>query len=199
MDARPSEPQADDLVEELSSTAERTYPYQEGRAIQKVRYSHDAMIDAILADPSISQMRLAQMFGYTAGWVSLVMSSNAFRERYIARRAELVDPRITATMEERFQAITARSLEVLQEKLSAPASVVPDALALKAAELGAKALGLGGNAPPPPVIVAPDYLDRLASRLVALKRRTYNPGEVVDVQSSEVVQGPVEDGNELQP
>lgn len=158
------------------------YRYQEGRAIEKVRYSHDAMIDMIVANPWVSQNKLAEVFGYTPAWVSLVMSSNAFKERLAARKAELVDPTIVSSVEERFQAMVTRSLEVLQEKLSAPASVVPDQLALRAVELGAKALGLGGNAPPPPVQVPSDHLDRLAQRLVALQQQTVPQGVVYEVQ-----------------
>ena len=162
------------------------YPYQEGRAIGKVRYSHDAMIDMIVANPWVSQNKLAEVFGYTPAWVSLVMSSNAFKERLAARKAELVDPTIVSSIEERFQAMVTRSLEVLQEKLSAPASVVPDQLALRAVELGAKALGLGGNAPPPPVQVPSDHLDRLAQRLVALQQQTVPQGVVYEVQVEDV-------------
>jgi hypothetical protein len=146
------------------------YPYQEGRAIQKVRYTHDAMVDEIVRNPAVSQNELAAVFGYTPTWVSLVLSSDAFQERLAQRKGELVDPTIRASLEERFRSLTRRSLEVLQEKLQQPANAVPDQLALRAAELGAKALGLGGNAPPQAPSVPVDHLDRLAQRLLALQR-----------------------------
>lgn len=172
---------------QTDGTPEVRYPYQEGRAVAKVRYSHDAMIDMIIANPWVSQNKLAEVFGYTPAWVSLVMSSNAFKERLAARKAELVDPALVTSIEERFKALVTRSLEVLQEKLSAPASVVPDGLALRAVELGAKALGLGGNAPPPPVQVPSDHLDKLAQRLVALQQRTL-PGDVVyEIEDAKIV------------
>lgn len=157
-----------------------------GQAIAKVRYSHDAMIDAIVMNPAVSQNELAAMFGYTPAWVSLVMSSDAFKERLEARRAELVDPTIRATLEERFKALVTRSLEVLQEKLSQPTTAIPDNLALRAAELGAKALAIGGNAPPPAVPVPPDYLEKLADRLSTLNNR----GVTYEIQDAEVVQTP---------
>jgi hypothetical protein len=157
---------ADTLLEELRDTppAAPHYPYQEGKAIQKIRYTHDAMIDQIVMNPSISQNELAAVFGYTPAWVSLVMSSDAWKERLAARKAELVDPTIVASLNERFEAMVRRSLDVLNEKLAQPASAIPDNLALRAAELGAKALGLGGNAPPPPVPAG--RLEQLAERLV---------------------------------
>lgn len=140
------------------------------------------MIDMLVAEPWISQGELAVRFGYTQAWVSVVMSSDAFQARLAQRREELVDPTIAATLEERFRAVTKRSLEVLQEKLSAPASVIPDSLVLKAVELGAKASAIGGfgqqtplYAPPPP-----GHLDRLAERLMALQRQVRPELEVTD-------------------
>ena len=162
-----------------------TYPYQAGKAIAKVRYSHDAMIDMIVAEPWISQNQLAEKFGYTAPWVSLVMSSDAFKERLAARKAELVDPAIVATLDERFKAVVQRSLEVLSEKLSAPASVVPDQLALRAAELGVKALGMGQAQTPPPAAPMPDRLNQLAQRLVALQVNVHTQdGDVTTVEAA---------------
>ena len=190
MSATPDTPGENEQAPQNGGEAD--YPYQSGRAIQKVRYSHDAMIDMIVANPWVHQNKLAEVFGYTPAWVSLVMSSDAFRERLAARRAELVDPTIAASIEERFRSMVTRSLEVLQEKLSAPACVVPDQLALRAVELGAKALGLGGNAPPPPVQVPADHLDRLAHRLVALQQRNVPSGVVYEVQVEDAQVLPVQ-------
>ena len=134
--------------------------------IQKIRYSHDAMIDMIIANPWMSQGELANQFGYTESWTSLVMSSDAFAARLAERRAELIDPTIAASIEERFKGLAIRSLAVLQKKLENPN--VSDATALRAAELGAKALGMGNPKPPPMVVVAPDRLDVLAHRLTNL-------------------------------
>ena len=139
-------------------------------SIQKVRYSHDAMIDLIVMNPAISQGELAEVFGYTQGWVSIVINSDAFQARLEQRKAELIDPTIRVTLKERFTAVVARSLEVLQEKLAQDPSKVPDNLALRAAEMGAKALGQGGHAPPPPAPL--DHLNTLAGRLLALQGRS---------------------------
>lgn len=161
------------------------YPYQEGKAIQKVRYTHDGMIDLIVENPAISQGELAATFGYTPGWVSLVMSSDAFKERLEERRAELVDPAIRATIEERFKAMTTRSLEVLQEKLAQDAHQIPDNLVLKALELGAKGLGIGGNAPPPAPRDGGNRLEALAERLLALQSRVQG-GMTYEGQAAEI-------------
>jgi hypothetical protein len=109
----------------------------------KIRYTHDGVIDMIIAEPQISQNEIAARFGYTPSWISTVMTSDAFKARLAERKSEIVDPVLRMNMEERFRAVTERSLAVLMEKLTQPASSVPDALALQAANLGAKSLGFG--------------------------------------------------------
>lgn len=149
------------MLEELSGGALRP------QGIDKVRYSHTDMIDFIIANPGVTQNLVAARYGYTAAWVSQVMSSDAWQAAMAQRREEIVDPVLTATVEERFRGITMLSLERLKEKLSAP--VVSDQVVLRAAELGAKAMGLGGNAPPPAQVPEGDRLERLAKRLIDLQ------------------------------
>lgn len=136
--------------------------------IVRVRYTHDAMIDVLVATPMISQNELAAMFGYSAAWISTVMNSDAFQEKLLARRVEMVNPGIAQNVNERFRGLAARSLEVLQKKLDVPFQMVPDELALKVAGLAAKGLGVGGFAPAgTPSMPAPpsDRLEKLAQRL----------------------------------
>jgi hypothetical protein len=108
------------------------------------------------------------------------MASDAWQSAMAARRAELVDPVLAATIEERFRGVTLLSLERLHQKLAAPQ--VSDNVVLRAVELGAKAMGVGGNAPPPPP--SQDHLAQLANRLIELQSRvrqgvTYENAEVV--------------------
>lgn len=135
--------------------------------LAKVRYSHMDMIDFILANPGCSQNALAARYGYTAGWVSNVMASDAWQSAMAARRSEMVDPTLVATIDERFRGLTLRSITRLMEKLDAPQ--VSDQVVLRAVELGAKAMGVGGNAPPAPP--AADHLAQLANRLIDLQSR----------------------------
>lgn len=134
----------------------------------KIRYTHEAMADLILENPWISQNQLAAHFGYSPAWISTVITSDGFQSFLAARKAELVDPELRLTLEERFRALTTQSLKVLQDKLSRPADQVSDQLVLRAAELGAKSLGIGAHAPPPAQPVAADYLPAIADRLSRL-------------------------------
>lgn len=145
--------------------------------VAKVNYSHLDMIDYLLAHPGASLKDLAARYGYSIGWICNVQASDAWKSAYAARRAELVDPVLAATIAERFEGVTALSLQRLQEKLEAPQ--VSDQVVLRAVELGAKAMGLGGNAPTPS---APpqDHLARLAERLIELQSRV-RTGITIDV------------------
>tara|TARA_R110000868_G_scaffold215407_1_gene465501 strand:- start:2554 stop:3168 length:615 start_codon:yes stop_codon:yes gene_type:complete len=143
----------------------------------KMRYTHEAMADLIISEPAISQNTLAATFGFTPGWVSTVINSDAFQALLATRREEIINPELIVTVRERFQAVTAQSLRILQDKLARPADQVSDQLALRAAELGAKALGLGGNAAPPPPPNPAEYLPQLAERLMRLTGQA--PAQVV--------------------
>ena len=156
----------------------------ERKPLQKIRYTHDAMIDLMIMRPEISQGDLANIFGFTEGWVSQVINSDMFQARLALRKEQVIDPTLRLTVTERFRAVTNRSLDILQEKLSKPASQVPDNLVLKAVEIGAKALAVGGNAPPAPP--STDHLAGLADRLLALQSRARR--QYLEVQDAEVLE-----------
>lgn len=160
--------------------ASQASPAPRGARPPAIRYTHDALIDLVIAQPWISQNDIAKHFGYTPSWVSTIMTSDAFKAKLEIRKDELVDPAIRLSIEERFKAVTSRSLEVLMDKLSVPAAMVSDSLALQAAALGAKSLGMGQ---PKQVVIerGEGHLDRLAERLVALGRGARG-GEVVDAE-----------------
>ena len=115
-------------------------------AIKRVTYTHDMMIDAMLANPTISNQELATLFGYTAPWISQIKNSGAFQERLAERRKETSDPILIASIEDKFRGIVDRGLDVMAEKLNQPAGMVPADVAMKAIDLGARALGYGAKA-----------------------------------------------------
>ena len=156
----------DVLVAELIGPPARPPAAPTMGRLRRISYTHDAMIDLIIEQPELNQGQIAAHFGYTESWMSNIMASDAFQARMAARREEVIDPELKATIEERFRALVIQSLKVLQNKLNAP--MVSDQVALRAAELGAKALGIGGHAAPkPPADLG--RLERLAERLVTLQ------------------------------
>lgn len=115
-----------------------------GNRLQRVHYSHEAMIDVIIAEPTITQKELAQRFNRTMGWISIVMGSDAFQAALAKRRDDLMDPEFVATLEDRYKGLALQSLKVLSEKL---ASTENADLAVKSLEISSKALGFGARGP----------------------------------------------------
>ncbi len=111
-------------------------------AIERVKYSHDAMIDMIIACPGAKQGQLAVQFGYTEAWVSRIINSDAFQARLAERKGDLIDPTLVASVDEKLRALASKSLDVVLEKLALTNS--PD-MGLKALEITTRALGYGAR------------------------------------------------------
>lgn len=156
--------------------------------IAKVSYTHDAMIDMIIARPGISQNELAARFGYTASWISQIISSDSFQSALAKRREQLVDPVIAAEVKTQFEALVLRSLDILQQKLNRPALEIPDNLALRALEIGSRAAGYGakdpGAAPAATPVEVNIHLEQLGGGLVQLLQRKKREAEAIDVGTS---------------
>lgn len=152
----------------------KAWPSPAPQAIQKLHYTHDAMIDLIIANPAIHQNELAARFGYTASWVSTLMATDAFQNRLAERTKELVDPAIRASVEEQFKGMVLRSLDILRQKLDKPAADIPDNLALRTLELSSRALGYGARVETPPTQVGVSvevHLEQMGDNLVKLLQR----------------------------
>lgn len=147
--------------------------------LARIRYSHLDMIDCLISNPAMSQNELAARYGYTPAWISNIMASDAWKSMFAARRAEIVDPVITQTVEERTEAMIIRSHERIMAQLDKPDC--PANVALKAFELGARAKGMGNQPPAPPPTVD---LSKLAERLIELnpKGNVYE-GQVISTTS----------------
>lgn len=147
MSADPVETMLDQLLNEKTeqSSANNTSTVHSQGVIKRINYSHKAMIDMILANPGISQNALAATFGYSVSWISQVMSSDAFQSALAERSADIIDPTLRLTVEERFKGLALRSMEILQEKLSKSPDMVPDQLAVRVLEVASRAAGYGAK------------------------------------------------------
>lgn len=109
----------------------------------KLNYTHEDCIDAILANPTISQNELATRYGYTQSWISLIINSDAFQAALAKRRDEVLSPELKATVEERFRALITESQRVLLESLHS--KTCPPNLALGTLQVASKAMGYGAR------------------------------------------------------
>lgn len=141
--------------------------------IKKISYTHDAMIDLMIARPMISGNELAAIFGYTAAWISTVRCSDSFKARYAQRRAEIVGPELVQSVEAHFHGVLHRSMEVLAEKLSKSPDEVSDSTCLRAVELSSRALGYGASQPPQVNVQVnvDQHLEKMGDNLTKLLQR----------------------------
>lgn len=162
-----------------------TWPSGARRGISEVHYTHDAMVDLILGNPAISQNLLAQHFGYTASWISQIISSDAFQARLAERTQQLVDPILLQSVEARFKALVLRSQEILMEKLNRPTDEVPDQLALRTLELSSRAAGYGARqeTPPASAVNISVHLESMGENLTRLLRK--KKLEALDMESAD--------------
>ena len=154
-------------------------------AISKVRYTHDAIIDEILVDPAISQGELSRRFGFSQGWMSIIINSDAFKERLAERKGELIDPKIKASVEDRLEALAKGALDRLMDRIESSVPLKPLEL-VAIAKLGA---GDRANRPAGPpvsnnlyVFTAPPGAENSTTWLQN-SSRAKAPGAVVDVQT----------------
>lgn len=121
-------------------TPEATIPVATtpGRTIRHT-YTHEAMIDLILADPTVTPKELGEVFGYSAGWVSRVLGSDTFQFRLAERKAQLVDPIVAGRLNARLTGVAMQSLEIVSQKLDAEDSAT---YALEALTIAQKAMCL---------------------------------------------------------
>lgn len=108
--------------------------------IGKVNYSHDTIIDLILADPMINQTQIAKITGYTNSWLSIMINSPAFQMRLAERKGELIDPQIMASFEDKLRNLATMSAEVLETEMARAPTFER---AIKVLGVTAKSLGYG--------------------------------------------------------
>lgn len=108
---------------------------------------HEALADAILADPTLKRRDLAKMLDRSETWVTIIQGCDAYKEYFARRKQEIVDPVLIGMVEERF---------TLDERVDGAAKTAMDKLIsrldsgekLKTHELVSIAkLGVGENKP----------------------------------------------------
>lgn len=98
------------------------------------------MIDLIIREPTVSMAELGTLFGYSAGWVSRVVASDAFQARLEQRKAKLVDPHVAQSLNERLTGVVIHSVDLISQKLGDEQSA---AFAMDALGVASAALGMG--------------------------------------------------------
>lgn len=88
------------------------------KGIIRLTYTHEAMIDLILQEPTVTYEELSEIFGCTKRWISHVVSSDSFKARLAERKSALIDPQISRSLNERLRGVTVKAIDLISEKLS---------------------------------------------------------------------------------
>jgi hypothetical protein len=168
----------------LPDSAETLPVHRPRQELQKISPRHEAMINLLINEPTLTRYQIGERLGLTASWVSSCMASAAFKERFLERQQEVVDPILFQSINERFEGMLLRLIEVINEKLNQ--EHVPDKFALRAFELTLRAAGYGGGNSPAQAVsggAVHQHLESMASNLVTLLR-TERAKVVMTVESS---------------
>lgn len=88
------------------------------QTVQKVSITHDAILDFVITNPAATYREIAGAFGYSPEGIGIICRSDSFKARLEARKADLVDPIIRQSVEERLTGMAHASLDILQRKLA---------------------------------------------------------------------------------
>lgn len=114
--------------------------------IQRVRYTHEAIAEFLVTNPTVSQGEIAKVFGYSESWLSQVINSDAF-QAYYRKLAEERGAIATHTVAAKIAGFASLALDKAMEKLETGSS---ERFITDSTEQALRALGyLGGNGGPP--------------------------------------------------
>lgn len=104
---------------------------------------HVQIMDYILANPHVNYAEVAAHFGYTQGWLSQIVHSDAFQAMLAEKQVELFGD-LRVTIKDRVTGLAHESLKRLNERVA----VETDTEKLTdVADLALKALGFGAKSP----------------------------------------------------
>ena len=113
---------------------------------KKMNDWYHAFSDALIANPGIRQRDLAIQFGVSEAWLSLVKSSDSFRE-FHGQRRELISERINSTMGEKLGALGEIAVDEITERIERDRDNLELEELQGVAKLALGALGFGNRAP----------------------------------------------------
>ena len=149
-------------------------------SIQKVSYTHDSIIDWMIANPrAVTRKEIGIQFGYSEVWMNRLVGSDAFQARLAKRREELIDPILRNSVEENMRGLAQLSLDVLMDKLASERS--PE-IALRTLDMTSRAIGYGARETAGAPKVSVNFV-------VAMPDRVADVGSWANAHNGRVVEG----------
>lgn len=89
-----------------------------GSIAARTQITHDAIIDYMIAKPRARRKDIALEFGFKSEQsISIIMNSDSFQARMARRKTEIIDPVMTACLEDRLRGLAATSAEIVADAL----------------------------------------------------------------------------------
>ena len=82
--------------------------------IQKMRITHEQILNWLLLNPERSQGECAKFFNVTESWLSVIINSDVFQQRLLEKR-QMMDRRVTDVLEAKARNVINKGLDRLEE------------------------------------------------------------------------------------
>jgi len=106
----------------------------------QLTYTHKAMMDLVLANPTMPIEDLAEYFGVTKAWAKKVTMSDAFQAVLDKRREEIINPVIVESVTEKIRGLTNNTLDMLNHRVELGIVKTPELIEI--AKIGLTSQGL---------------------------------------------------------
>lgn len=85
--------------------------------IKKLSNKHEAILQYIVANPTLKYKEVAAHFGVSIAWLSIIINSSAFKEQLAVRQDELFDAAVLSPLSEKLSAAADMTLEQYMEQI----------------------------------------------------------------------------------
>jgi len=106
----------------------------------QLTYTHKAMMDLVLANPTMPLQDLADYFGVSVAWAKKVTMSDAFQAVLDKRREEIINPIILESVTEKIRGLTNNTLDMLNNRVELGIVKTPELIEI--AKMGLTSQGL---------------------------------------------------------
>ncbi len=89
----------------------------ESAQVAKVSIKHDAILDVLVANPTLRRSEVAAMFGVTVPWLSTIIHSDVFQEKLRERQDLVFDIAVVRPIQEKLMGAANMAAERLMENL----------------------------------------------------------------------------------
>lgn len=165
-------------------------------AIKKLSWWHESIIDWMIMNPDETLGKCAEVFNVTQPWLSRVVNSHLFKERFRERR-EHHSANVSFSMIEKLESLADAGVEAMIDRVVSERDTMPINELRATSEMALAALGYvtkraaaANQAPAPTVQVNMVSREALQEASVAWQKLAQPAGETINAQALPVPPGP---------